>query len=114
MQITVTGRHAGITDHAKDYAEKKVVRLDRYFDGVQSIDVIMDREGDQNTVELIISVSGSRLVSESLQADPYAAIDFALDKAETQLIRYKEKLKKKRSKQASASAEEEGIKGVGE
>ena len=98
MQITVTGRHPGITSHVREYAEKKASRLERFFDGTQAVEVIMGREGDQCSVELVISASGRKIVSESQEPDLYAAIDLVLDKAEKQLIRYKEKLKEHRGK----------------
>ena len=50
--------------------------------------------------ELLISVKkGSQIVCHEEGKDLYAAIDLALDKAETQLTRFKEKLQAKRSSQ---------------
>jgi putative sigma-54 modulation protein len=100
MQVTVTGRHPGITPHVKEYAESKVNRLERYFDGTQRIEVIMRREADDSIVELVITAGGRQIISECRDPDLYAAIDLVLDKAETQLTRLKEKRKEHRGKHA--------------
>ena len=110
MQITITGRHPGMTSHVKEYAEAKMARLERYFDGTHRIEVIMTREGEQSVVEVLISATRRQIVSESRSPDLYAAIDAVLDKAEKQLIRYKEKLREHRPKPGGTDreAEEEG------
>ena len=51
MQITVTGRHPGITPHVRDYAEEKVARLERYFDGTNRVEVVVDNPKDEKTGE---------------------------------------------------------------
>ncbi len=98
MQVTVTGRHPGFTPHVKEYAENKVNRLERYFDGTQRIEVVLRREADDSIAELIITASGRQIICESRDPDLYAAIDHVLDKAEHQLTRYKEKRKEHRGK----------------
>lgn len=109
MEITVTGRHPGITPHVKEYAEEKSSRLERYFDGTHRIEIIMSREGDQSLVELLISATGRQIVCESRAPDLYAAFDAVLDKAEKLLIRYKERLRERRPKSGATGAEgEEG------
>lgn len=100
MQITITARHPGFTPHVKEYAESKVERLERYFDGTQRVEVFMGKEGDQSLVELIISTTGRQIVSQCRESDLYAAVDLVLDKAEKQLVRHKERLKQHRGKGA--------------
>ena len=40
MEIVVTGRHMDITPAIREYATEKVSKLPRYFDRIQSIEVI--------------------------------------------------------------------------
>jgi putative sigma-54 modulation protein len=105
MQISITERHPGITAHVKEYAQKKVNRLERYFDGTQRVEIVLDKDGDDSDVELIVSATGRKIVSEAKHHDLYAAIDLTLDKAEKQLVRYKEKLKQHRDKHAADNTE---------
>lgn len=113
MEIVVTGRHPAITPAMKRHARRKAEKLSRYFEGTQQVEMILDREGDQSLVELVISVArGGTIVSHCRDGDLYAAIDTVLDKAELQLTRYKEKLKDRRSSRRSSprsgAAEERG------
>ena len=42
MQITVSARHMGVTESLKDYCEEKAGRLERFFNRIQSIEVVLD------------------------------------------------------------------------
>lgn len=99
MNVSVTGRHMSVTDAMKDYAVEKANRLERYYDQIQHIEVIIDNAGDRRQVEMIIRARvGGKFVGTVEHEDAYAAIDLLLDKMERQLTKQKEKLKlKKRS-----------------
>src|SRR3972149_1021775 len=45
MEIKVSGRHIDITAAIREYASEKVLKLPRYYDRVQEIDVVLDRRG---------------------------------------------------------------------
>jgi putative sigma-54 modulation protein len=112
MEIKVTGRHPDITPHVKAYVEDKTHRLERYFDGTHRIEVIISKDAEASVVEILIAATGRQLSSKSKDPDIITAFDAVLDKAEKQLIRYKEKLRERRSKateegSAPASSEEE-------
>jgi len=113
LRIAVTGRHLDVTEATKQYVEEKVAKLDRYFWGIKSIGVTISTEGDLHQVELIVSNSHSTDVIARAQAKGVcAAIDAAIDKAERQLTRVKEKIADKKRKHLSESglpAEEEDI-----
>ena len=108
MEVQIAGRHPGLTSHLRQYVEDKVQRLGRYFDGTHRVDVVMSKDGLENVVELLIWATGKKIVSESRGPDLYAAFDSVLDKAEKQLIRYKEKLKSRRTKSGGEKTQEEG------
>ncbi|MBN1419644.1 MAG: ribosome-associated translation inhibitor RaiA [Planctomycetes bacterium] len=103
MEIVVTARDPSITTGMKKHASQKMEKLQRYFDGANHVEVILDREGLQNVVELVITVPrGGTIVCHSRGEDLYAAIDMVIDKAETQLTRFKEKIKDRRGSRRSA------------
>ncbi|MFQ5861587.1 MAG: ribosome hibernation-promoting factor, HPF/YfiA family [Candidatus Brocadiales bacterium] len=102
MNIIVSGRHLSITDAIKSYAEKKVKKLEKYFDKLIKVQVNLDVESERHRAEMIASAArGSILIAEVIDHDIYAAIDRATDKLERQLTRHKEKLHKKRPKKGS-------------
>jgi len=100
LNIEMTGRHMEITARMRDYAGEKAARLDRYFDRIQHIQIILESEGEErHKAEMLISVTkGTTLVSQAKDSSVYAAIDLVLDKAERQLTRYKEKLRARRGR----------------
>ena len=103
VPITITGRN-GVTSRQKDHAKEKVTKLERYFNGITRIDVVLDKVLDKGAdsyrAEVLISVKrGSQIVCHHNDKDLYKAIDLVLDKAETQLTRFKEKLQGRRPNQ---------------
>lgn len=105
MNIIVCGRHLSITDAIKSYAEKKVRKLEKYFDRLIKVQVNLDVESERHRAEMIVSAArGSILIAEVVDHDIYAAIDRATDKLERQLTRHKEKLYKKRPKKGPSLA----------
>lgn len=100
MNIEITGRHMEISRAIRSYAEEKAQRLERYFDRIVRLRIILESEGDdRHKAEIVISVGkGATLVSHSSESTMFAAIDIVLDKAERQLTKHKEKLKDHRVK----------------
>ena len=97
MKITVNGRHLVITDPIKDYAMKKMEKLDKYFDNLGDITVTLSavklKTGPAHTAELIAVMNGNILKAVSTEDDLYAAIDKAQAVLERQIRKNKSKLR---------------------
>jgi putative sigma-54 modulation protein len=92
MQVTVTGRHMGVTEALKDYCRDKAERLTRLLDRIQSVEVVVDGKEGDHTVEMIVHSAGTQpFVAREQHTDAFAAVDLLMDKIEEQLRRYKEK-----------------------
>jgi len=96
MQISVTGHHLDITDSLRDYVTTKFERLERHFDHVTDVHVILENEKINNKAEATFHISGAKLFAEDSKEDMYAAIDGLADKLDRQIVKHKEKLKKHR------------------
>jgi putative sigma-54 modulation protein len=96
MQISVTGHHLDITDSLRDYINTKFERLERHFDHITDVHVILENEKITNKAEATFNVSGAKLFAEDHHEDMYAAIDGLTDKLDRQIVKHKEKLKKHR------------------
>lgn len=95
MQITVRGKNIQITDALRDYATKKVERIDKYFDRPVEAQVMLTVEKDHHTVEVTAMVDGLILRGEESSPDMYASIDLVSDKLEKQIERYKTRISRR-------------------
>ncbi len=95
MYISITGRHIEITSALRDYVEKKVSKLSRYFNNIIDAHVILGLEGKTDQVaEITIHANGITIQGEECSEDMYASIDKVLEKVERQIKKYKEKISK--------------------
>ncbi len=104
MRIKFTARHFKAPERLKNYSEKKVARLKRYYDGIINGEIILDYEKINQIAEIAIDVYGQRLVAVEKSDDIFKSIDLAVDKLERQLKKYKEKLRDHSNTKASIIA----------
>lgn len=92
MNIKITGKDVKITDAIKEYAEKKLERIEKYFEG-DNINAIVTIKAEKNTqvAELQINTKYDLLRAVTEHADLYAAIDKDIDILEGQIRKYKTK-----------------------
>ncbi|MDZ7272284.1 MAG: ribosome-associated translation inhibitor RaiA [candidate division KSB1 bacterium] len=93
MRLNITARHFNASDRLKEYTEKEVRRLKRYYDGILNCDVILDYEKQAQVAEIVLHVYGSKLTVREKSEDMYKSINLAVDKLERQLKKYKGKLR---------------------
>ena len=92
MQINLTGHHLAITASLKDYVEGKFQRLERHFENITQIHVILTVEKERHKAEATLHVNRGNLFADAERQDMYAAIDGLIDKLDRQLKKHKEKL----------------------
>lgn len=82
-----------------DYVEKKVGKLEHFFDRIQDAQVILKLENSgqvrDKITEVILKVPGETIVVKDTHKTFEAAIDSAVDTLKRQLIKYKEKIRVK-------------------
>lgn len=96
MNIQITARNIDLTDAIRNYAEKKVSKLEKYFDHITEASVLLEVQKNVHIVEVLLSAKGVFMKGLEKSEDLYASIDLAVDKIEKQLVKYKEKLKDKK------------------
>ncbi|MEN8107205.1 MAG: ribosome-associated translation inhibitor RaiA [Pseudomonadota bacterium] len=92
MQIDLTGHHVDVTEPLRDYVNSKMERLERHFDHVTNIHVILSVEKLRHKAEATMHVSGGKLFADATEEDMYAAIDSLTDKLDRQVKKHKEKM----------------------
>ena len=100
MQITIKGRHWKVTPDYREYAERRIEKLQRYFSHLISAQLTVTEEGYRHLAELRIFGNGVDLRGRAQDPDPRVALDAVLEKQEQALKRAKDRLvdKKKRGK----------------
>ena len=91
MQLSVTGHHVDLTDSLHNYVEDKIERLERHFDNVTNIHVVLSVEKLRHKAEATIHISGADVFANSEEDDMYVAIDSLIDKLDRQIKKHKEK-----------------------
>lgn len=92
MQVNITGHHVDVTEALKNYVNQKFSRLEKHFDHVIDVHVILTVEKKVQKAEATVHVNGAKLFAEVEHSDLYAAIDGLIDKLDRQTIKHKEKL----------------------
>ena len=111
MKFVYVGKEV-VSDSLKARAEKKLNKLDRYFNKeAEALIRFRQQRGGRNIAEVTMNVSGLMLRAEEDSNDMYLSIDRAVDKLESQIRRYRTKLGK-RVRDARAEAPEEVVEPV--
>lgn len=97
MKFNIRGENIEITPALRDYVEKKVGRIDRYFttDITSDVHVTMKVFKDTHIVEVTIPMPKLLLRAEEKHLDMYAAIDLVVEKLERQIRKHKTKVNRK-------------------
>lgn len=93
MQLNLSGHHIDITTALRDYVSNKMERLERHFDHVTNVHVILSVEKLRQKAEATLHVSGANLFANAEHENMYAAIDALVDKLDRQIKKHKEKTK---------------------
>lgn len=100
MKITITGRKTGIRDSFKERVEKKLKKLDRFFDEDARVVVTVTSEQGRETVEVAITADGMFCRAEKTAPDRAEALDVCVDALFRQIVRNKKKLSRRLRKDA--------------
>ena len=92
MQLNLTGHHVDITDSLRSYVNEKFKRLERHFDHINNVHVILSIEKLRQIAEATIHLNGGEIFANAEATDMYASIDSLVDKLDRQVIKHKEKM----------------------
>ena len=99
MKIKITGKELKITEAINSYVERKLERIDKYFDEGEA-EVTLRTEKNQQIAEIYVMANGEKFRAVTENKDMYASIDKDIDILEGQIRKTKTK-KEKMMKDAS-------------
>ncbi|MYE85664.1 MAG: ribosome-associated translation inhibitor RaiA [Gammaproteobacteria bacterium] len=91
MQLSISGHHIDVSNALRDYVTAKLRKLERHYDQITNLHVVLSVEKLSQRAEATAHVSGAELFADAVADDLYAAIDMLLDKLDRQVIKHKEK-----------------------
>ncbi|MCL4426351.1 MAG: ribosome-associated translation inhibitor RaiA [Firmicutes bacterium] len=92
MQVVVRGKNMEVTPALRDYAEKKVGKIERFFDLPLTAQVTMQVQRDRHIVEVQVPLNGMLLRGEEASGDMYSSVDLVIEKLEKQIGKFKTRL----------------------
>lgn len=97
MQINISTRHGDISNATKEKITQKVEKLQRFFDGLTSIDVTVNLDkADEPGIEVAIRTKKRNDFVASYQSnDMFGSLDQVISKLEQQIKKHKEKLQER-------------------
>ena len=93
MKIKITGKELKITEAINDYVEKKLDRIDKYFEDAEA-DVTLRTEKNEQIAEIFVTANGEKYRAVTEDKDMYASIDKDIDILEGQIRKAKTKREK--------------------
>lgn len=91
MNITITGKDVKATEAIKDYVEKKMSRVEKYFEGDIEVSVTIRAEKTEQIAEMSVKVKQDTYRAVTAHRDMYASIDKDIDILEGQIRKWKTK-----------------------
>ena len=91
MNVKITGKDLKATEAIKDYVEKKLERIDKYFDEDFDVNVTIRTEKDMQIAEMHVITRANTYRAVTEHRDLYASIDKNIDILEGQIRKAKTK-----------------------
>lgn len=102
MKTTIVARKMDLTSGMKEYVEKKLSKLDKFFDEDAEAKITMSVEKSRQKIEATIINRNTIFRVEEVTSDMYVTMDKVIDDMERQIRKNKTRLEKKLRNEAFA------------
>jgi ribosomal subunit interface protein len=89
MQIGFTTRNVVLTDDLREQSERMARRLSRFHDRIISAEYTFEKQKRGVGGDLVVKVSGKRIVAKAQAGDIRSTLDQLYEKAERQLKKHR-------------------------
>jgi putative sigma-54 modulation protein len=97
LEISVKGRHLDLTDSMVQFAREKVAKLQRLYDRIETVDVVVDSISEHFRTEIVVRTDHKHTFVAQIEAEQFhESVDLAIDKMERQLREHKEKIRNRK------------------
>ena len=95
MKIKIAERHTGAesSDALRAYAVEKAELLERFFDRIISVDIVLSVEKERQIADFHAHLINRKVITAQEESpDMYASVDKAVERLRRQLVKFKEQL----------------------
>jgi len=102
MKIKITERHTSASGSLRSYVVDKTEALERYFDRIISVDVVLSVEKQRQIADFHAHLTNKKIImAREESTDMYASIDKAVDRLKRQLVKFKDQLQEVKGRTAA-------------
>lgn len=96
MGISVSGHNVDVTPALREYAEKKLKKIQKFFeDGSVETEVVLKVQRELHVADITIQAGGLFVRGQGRTDDMYASINVAVDHIERQIRKYKTRINRR-------------------
>ena len=95
MRIRVSGKNIEVTNALREKVEKKLSKLEKYFNPNTEVNATLTVEKNRHIIEVTIPFNGVILRGEEATEDMYSSIDNVVEKLEKQIAKYKTRIERR-------------------
>jgi len=93
VQVKISARHGHLSDATQQFIREKAEKLLHFFQRLTMIEVTVDLKNEEKWVEFLVKAEHKHdFVASETHPDILAAVDLVMEKLESQVRRYKEKI----------------------
>lgn len=92
MNINLSGHHVEVTGSLREYVNTKFAKLERHFDQINNVQVILTVEKLDQKAESTVHIRGGEVFASAINTDMYASIDTLVEKLDRQILKHKSKV----------------------
>lgn len=89
MSLQITARNVDLTDDIKEYVEKKINKLHKFFDSTSDVHVILRAEKFRQIAEVTVMFNGITIHGQTQTNDLFSSMDKVTDKVQRQIVKEK-------------------------
>ncbi|MGH1541150.1 MAG: ribosome hibernation-promoting factor, HPF/YfiA family [Arenicella sp.] len=92
MQLSISGHQLDLTDSLKHYITEKMEKIERHFDHVNTINVVLHVDKIRHEAEATVDAKGVSIHANAESDNMYSAIDALVNKLDSQVLKHKDKM----------------------
>jgi putative sigma-54 modulation protein len=96
LRIDLSARNLTVSDDLRDHVEKKLRKIEKYFDSSAAAQVVLSSERDRQIAEITLPLDGLVVRGQEATSDIYASVNLVVEKIERRIERYRSRFQRRK------------------